>query len=376
MKIAYLIQGLHYSGGMERVISAKASYLAEMGHSVTIVTTDGLGKEPYYTIHPDVVVKCFGLEYLADFSKGKLRQYLSFKAKQRNYRTLIREFLSQAKFDIVISTFGTERYIVPTLKDGSVKIAESHFAKEYRTFRGRSGLFALLDRRRIRRDEKVASRYASFVVLTHEDAAKWNSSNVVVIPNATSFLPKEVAELSQKRAIAVGRLTFQKGFDMLIKSWSLVNKNHPDWRLDIFGSGEDKSLLESIIHQFNLTGAVTIYPPTTTIQNELLNSGVYLLSSRLEGLPMVLLEAMSCGVPAVSFQCPTGPRDVIESGIDGVLVENGNIQKFAEAVCRAIENDELRVEMGKMARRKIEEKFSVEPIMKKWIELFNSSLKR
>lgn len=375
IKIAYLIQGTFNSGGMERVITLKANYLQEQGYQVTLITTDQKGRESFYPLHSDVRQIDLGLNYLDDAHKSGVGQYLRFLARQRKYRQRISKILTHEQFDIVISTFGTERYIIPQLKDSSIKIAESHFARSFRTFRQRGGVLGWLDRRRNNRDERVAAKYAKFVVLTKQDRAVWKSLNsVVAIPNPVSFLSSSLAKLEKKRAIAVGRLTYQKGFDMLLKAWAKVAESCKEWHLDIFGSGEEYNSLCNQIEELGIGQRVTINKPTSQIDSELLNSSIYLLSSRREGLPMVLLEAMGCGVPAVSFECESGPRDVITDKMDGVLVEVDNVDKFAKEVIHLIKDSDLRVEMGRNARAKIEDNFTLLPIMQSWETLFREVL--
>lgn len=373
IKIAYLIQGTFNSGGMERVIALKANHLQQRGYQITIITTDQKNREPFYPIDKEVKQIDLGLNYLDDASENGVGQYCRFLSRQRRYKRKLSAILEKESFDIVISTFGTERYIVPRMRDKSIKIAESHFAQTFRTYLNRGGVFGYLDRLRLRRNDKVTAKYARFVILTHQDKASWScQDNIEVIPNATSFLTEKSAELTSKCAIAVGRLTTQKGFDMLVQSWAIVVESHPDWHLDIFGSGEDFQKLHQQIISLGLQNYITINPPTQNISKEMLKSSIFLLSSRREGFGMVLVEAMGCGVPAVSFECETGPRDIITPGKDGILVEPENITEFAKGINQLIENPDQRIRMGESARQKIITKFSTEPIMQQWDKLFKS----
>ena len=191
------------------------------------------------------------------------------------------------------------------------------------------------DKFRENKDLKVIDKYDRFVVLTEEDRQAWGeSAKLKVIPNAYTFMPESQARLVSNRAISVGRLSREKGFDRAVKAWKKVAGRHPDWCLDIVGSGPEEGLLKELIAKESLEKNVRICPPTKDISKEYINSSVYLLTSYTEGLPMVLLESMGCGVPAVAFTCKCGPRDVITDGVDGILVPEGDIDSLAEGVCR------------------------------------------
>ena len=208
----------------------------------------------------------------------------------------------------------------------------------------------------------------NIVLLTYSDFRKYtfiSDTKKKVIPNSLSFITREKAELKSKRIIAVGRLTKQKGFDLLLETAVLLKSELPDWYIDIFGSGEDKDILESQIKNLKLEGFVKINPPTKNIQLELLNSSIYLMTSRWEGLPMILIEAKSCGLPCVSFDCPEGPADIIKHNEDGFLVEFGNIDSLAKYVIQlAKDRGLLNMYSQKAFDNSLE--FSSSSILPKW----------
>lgn len=373
MKIAYLILGTFNSGGMERVLSNKANYLADVaGYDVSIVTTDQCGREPFFRFSVKIRHYDLGIDYANTNGQNILKKTWAYLKKQRLHRQRLLELLNREHFDIVISMFGPEVYWLPELQDGSKKIAEIHFSKAFRRLINmRGGLWSLSDKVRENRDGKVVEKYDRFVVLTEEDEQMWGRSpKLMVIPNARTFIPEGRAGLTSKKAICVGRLSREKGFDRAIKAWRRVVDKHPDWRLDIVGNGPEEETLKNIIFQESLGDAVRICPPTKDIHKEYFNSSVYLLTSYTEGLPMVLLEAMGCGVPAVAFTCKCGPRDVITDGADGILVPEGDVDGLADGICRLIEDESLRRKMGENAVQKVRDKFSEERIMSQWIDLF------
>lgn len=373
MKIAYCILGTFNSGGMERVLCNKANWLSEKaGYEVSIITTDQKGRSPFFDFSPRIGHYDLGINYCDLPEKGVLQKIGGYLRKQRLHKARLAVLLAELKADVVISMFGTEVGFLPKMKDGSRKVAEIHFSKYFRVQQARGGWRRATDKWRSMRDPKLIRSYDKFVVLTREDKAYWGAHpNTEVIHNASAFVPSLQAELENKRVISVGRLTYQKGYDLLIDAWKLVNARYPDWKLTIVGGGEETEQRRAQIKALGLESAVELMPPTKSIEKEYLDSSIYVLSSRYEGLPMVLLEAMACGVPAVAFACKCGPRDVITPGKDGILVEQGDVGGLARGLIRLMENKDLRVRMGRQAAETVREKFNEQRIMGQWMDLFS-----
>lgn len=217
----------------------------------------------------------------------------------------------------------------------------------------------------------------AIVTLTNKDAEHYSfieKSRLFVIPNSLSFFYKSPATLINKRIIAAGRLTEQKGFDMLIEAAQIIKRYTKGWSIDIFGEGEDEEKLIKLMHEKELTDFVSIKSPVKNIQLELLNSSIYVMSSRWEGLPMILLETKACGLPIVSFDCPEGPADIIDSGYDGYLVKLNDVEELANKIVLLCNDFDLRKKMGNMAYVN-SQKFSSSEILKRWVELFTKMQK-
>ena len=376
MKIAYCIPSLYYPSGMERVLTLKANYFAEkFGYEVHIILTDGRERPPYYELHPAIQVHQLDLNYDEMYGLPLHKRILGYLQRQRLFKKRLNDCLCLIRPDITISLLRRDINLINRMKDGSIKLGEIHFNKSnYREFN---------DNRLPAFVQKAVKRYwmgqligqlrplRRFIVLSHEDAREWTElNNVTVIHNPLPFMPEKQSDCSRKQVIAVGRYMPQKGFDRLIPAWKLVAGCHPDWILRIYGDGMREELQRQV-DSLHLTDCCILEHSVPNIVDKYCESSVFVLSSRYEGFGMVIIEAMACGVPPVSFTCPCGPRDIIDDGKDGLLAENGNIPQLAEKLCYLIEHDEERKKMGQRARNSVR-RFNIENIALQWKELFES----
>lgn len=371
MKIVYCHCSLYNPGGMERVLLNKVKWLSERGHEILVVTTDQQGRRPFYEFPAGVAIRDLGINYSLDIDKPLYKRIPSYLRKRRLHRKRLAELLTCERPDITVSLYPSESSFIPDIKDGSKKVLELHFNRYFRLQYGRTGLTGLIDRRRSRHDEEIARRFDSFVVLTDEDKGYWGSMpNIEVIPNAALPIPLR-SDCTRKRVIAVGRLDYQKSFDRLIEAWEIATKSTEagGWHLDIFGQGEWRDMLGEMISRKGLSGSVTIHNPTDNIAREYADSSILAMTSHYEGFPMVMVEAMSAGLPIVTFDYKCGPRDIITSGKNGLVVNDGDIAGFAEALTALMSDRELRQQMGREAT-KVSERYSEERIMNRWMELF------
>lgn len=372
MIIVYNIVGTFNSGGMERVLTNKANYLTKNGHSVTIITTDQKGRAPFYKLEESIHCIDLGINYTDDLNKNPLIKLFSRIYKTRRHYKILNQKLKQIRADIVISMFDYEAPFLFKINDGSKKVLEIHFSKYKRLQYQRNGIFKIVDNYLSRLDQKIVEKYDKFVVLTEEDKKLWGSlSNLEVIPNANSFVPTSTANLNAKKVIALGRFDYQKGFDDLIKAWSIVYKENSNWILNIYGEGALKRNYQELINELGLGNVVFLKNPILDIEYVYYEHSILAMTSRYEGLPMVLLEAQACGLPLVSYDCMCGPKDIVVDGINGFLVEQGNIDSMSNALLRLMHEEELRKKMGANAKRNSCQ-FNESLIMKKWITLFTN----
>lgn len=375
MKIIYCTHSTYNPGGMERVLLNKVTYLSALPEwEVSVVTTDQHQRPSFYPFPEKVRMTDLEINYSDDNDKGIWKKITSYLCKRKEHKRKLTALLLKEKPDIVVSLYPSESSFIPDIKDGSKKVLELHFNKFFRIQYGRKGIIGLIDRWRTRQDERIVRRFDKFVVLTNEDKGYWGGlPNIEVIPNAAIHVSKNYSEVKNKRVIAVGRLDYQKGFDRLIQAWKLVQHTgrFSDWKLDIFGQGEWREMLQQMIDKQGLQNTVKINPPTNAILNEYVHSSLLVMSSNYEGFGMVLVEAMSCGVPVISFDCKCGPKDIIQPGINGLLVPNGDIQALADEMMKVMEDEAYR-KMLSLNARKVVDTYSEQAVMSQWILLFTS----
>ncbi|MEU4219407.1 glycosyltransferase family 4 protein [Actinoplanes sp. NPDC026623] len=217
-------------------------------------------------------------------------------------------------------------------------------------------------------------RLDAVTVLTEHDLATYREATggrvrLERVPNGIPPARVPPAALENKVLVAAGRLSKQKGFDMLIEAFGLIAGRHPDWQLRIFGWGDQKAKLATRIGELGLDGQVRLMGATSKLDEELAGASAYVLSSRFEGLPMVLLEAATVGLPAVAFDCPTGPAEIIKDGANGLLIPPGDVPALAEGMARMIEQPDERRVMGKAALAG-SDRYSIDTVKAIWDNLF------
>lgn len=381
MRIIYLIKSFANKAGVERVISDKMNWLADHGYEVLLVTYEQ-GDHPYAFYlspsirHIDINTRFFLLSRYNVFRR-LYEYYLNRKSFKRNLQGVVDKFNP----DIIITTTYQLKLIdlILKTKTNAKMLIESHIA----CYKARkSGDFSsdtfpyyiakLYDKFFLFK----INRFNKLIVLTSGDANDWKKfiSNVVIIPNPiTKFPEKEFLERKdspKNRVICVGRLNEQKGFDLLIKSFSLIADKCADWHVDIFGDGGDRDMLQTQINDSFLKDRIVIHSSVSDIYQEYMQSDFLVLSSRYEGYPLVLNEAMSCGLPCVAFNCKYGPEDAISHGENGLLVPNGDIRKLAESILWMIEHEDDRKRMSISARH-ASARYKKDSIMKEWVKLFD-----
>jgi len=375
MKIAYCLNLLYLPGGVERIVTAKANWLARLGYDVTLIVYDHKG-DCAFTLEPSVKI--------VDLNLGKLPtpRFPWRGPEVTAYREKLTAELMREHYDIVISTGRWELYFLPSIPDGSKKVLELHETLHYNEiYRQNERWLARMNGKLITWMRiRSARKFDRVVMLNSRDyeEMRCHTRKAVRITNFCSVQPHAFSTCENKQVIAVGRVYDRvKGFDYLLDAWALVIKKHPDWQLAIYGETRDNDFnkaIEEKRQQLQLSADI-FKGKSNDIMARYAESSIMVCSSRYECFPLVPIEAAACGLPVVSFDCLNGPRDIIEDGKTGILVPQvGDVQGLADAICRLIEDEPLRKQMG-IAARETPKRFDPETIMQQWDQLFQQLLK-
>lgn len=376
LKLVYITPALYMAGGVERVLTLKANYFAEhFGYDITIILTEGKDKPLFYPLSNKIKVINLNIGFEELWTCSFIKKIFVYLKKQRQFKKTLTKELMCIRPNITISLLRREINFINDIKDGSRKIGEMHINRaNYRNYSTEKVCFI----------KKLFAKFWSsnllhhlqkldkLVVLTDRDRDSWvELNNVVTIPDPLSILPTKISPLTEKRVVAIARYSHEKGIDLLLKAWSIVEKQISDWRLDVFGDG-DRAPYEQLIDELKINRkSCLLHGRTDDVEKEYCNSSIFVLSSRFEGFGMVLTEAMACGLPVVSFDCPWGPRSIITDGGDGLLVENSNVEALASSLSKLMSDEILRQSMSKAGLKNVR-RFSIDYVADQWRRLFES----
>lgn len=375
LKIVYCTPALYMAGGVERVLTLKANYFAEhFGYDITIILTEGKDKPLFYPLSDKIKVINLDINFEELWTCSFVKKAFVYLKKQRIFKKKLTNELMRIRPDITISLLRREINFINEIKDGSKKIGELHVNRaNYRNFEAgdSNAIKNMFAKYWMRNLVSHLKRLDRFVVLTEEDKASWTElDNVEVIPDPLAFDIDKVSPLTNKRVIAVGRYVYQKGFDILLQAWAKIEKRHNDWELAIYGMG-DRTPYECLVEELHIDrNRCHLNGPTDDIKQEYLNSSLFVFSSRFEGFGMVLIEAMACGLPVISFDCPCGPKDIVRHQEDGLLVPSGDVAELSDAIHQLLSDDALRHEMVKKAIVNVR-RFQINEIADRWRFLFD-----
>ncbi len=361
MKVLYITPKINNEGGVARVLAVKTNYLIEhFGFTVHIVTQNDGNANPFYDYNPkiqlhDITLKGSGLAFLY------------------HYKKQIEHTIASINPDVVVlSDFGWKAFLFPFLIKTTIPVLfEAHASKyneplEYSP----NGYNQVAHQFKYFFRNYSISKFDDFIVLSEEALAEWgNTKKGIVIPNPVWITSANAAPLDSKTVIVAARYSYEKGLDRLLHVWQQVISSHPDWILEIYGKTELGLPLESLAQQLNITQSVRFLPPTKNIEEKYLQASIYAMTSRSEAFPMVLIEAMSCGLPVVAYDCPVGPRSLIQDHQNGFLIKEGDTQAFAQQLMALMDDKAVRLQVGKQAQ-KVKERYTLATVMQQWHELF------
>ena len=376
MRIVYVTETMVSSGGTEKMLSEKASYLVDVfGYDVTIIScTQIAGQANTFPLSQNVKQINLAIPYYRQYHYGYPKRLLVKWETNQALKKLLTKTIHQIDPDIVIGVARFAADIVTTIKCRAKKIIECHEARPFimADMEGNRALVSRLYTNLImkKRYFRMIERHADVVVtLTEGDSHLWKKArHLEVIPNFSTMAVSRMADYKNKRVIAVGRLSAEKGYDRLLKIWKRVSPQHQDWSLEFFGDGKLHHMLTNMIHDLQLLN-VTINPPTPHISEEYTKSAICVMTSHFEGFSLVLLEAIKHGLPCIAFDCPFGPASIIKDGICGYLIEENSIEQYAQKLSLLMDQEDIWKSLSKEAIKRGED-FSVETVMNRWRQLF------
>ena len=357
MNIIYVIEDYSENGGVERIVSDKANTLStRYNHNITLISVYRDNRKEQFKLD-------YGINLIhLDVPFAKRTNNSIIRLISRLYTIFIailrmNKVIKGLHPDIIFFTTTLGAILLPFCRTKARKIYESHLARNFNPF---NKLFFLTELRAER-----------IVCLTSGDAKEYKyAKRVDIIPNYINDVKSHVEDYSVKKAIAVGRLEYQKGFDILIDCWKEIAKRYPDWKLDIYGEGSCREELQRQINSLQLGEKVKLCGRNNNIIEAYPQYSLHLMTSRFEGQGIVLIEAQACGLPSVVFNYEYGANDIIENEYNGILVEQGNCKKYIEAVMKMMSSEELRKEYGTNALT-IGKCYYKENIFNRWIKIIN-----
>ena len=370
MRILYIDNAIAIYGGIERVLIDKINWLAENSDIEIYLLTVCQGDHPFvYQLNPKVKHHDLDIKFHQVYQHPKWKRIYFLHHFHQLFQQHLSEFIKIHTFDVLVCTRIDFISDIIKVKGNIPLIFESHNIYSSYKLEKEGWVRRFLFWHWYRNLKKAQM----IVPLTNGDAMEWEklTPNVQVIPNIVHLnMTGRQSDCQSKNVIFVGRYSYQKDIPTLLRIWEKVHQRYPEWRLHLFsGYGKQRDKLMSGISRTNMN--IVVHHPTSAIHEEFLKCSMLLMTSIYEPFGLVLPEAMSCGIPVVAFDCPYGPADIITDGIDGFLIKNRSVNDFVDKVCLLIEDQNLRLKMGK-AGVESSRRFEAKSIMPQWKQLFNT----
>lgn len=357
MKLLLLTTDINIVGGIENVMSILCNYfINKYNYNIEIISLYGdKHKNSHFKFDDKIKITFANLEPI------KINNKLGEIIKDFVLKHQIKQLLKDREFDIIMTFHGF--ISIPVILN-KLNIKGKIVVTEHNDYYHGIGRIGMLKRR------LLYTKADKVVLLTENNKQIYNKflDNVEVINNPRPFVSNDISNQDNNRIITAGRLEYEKGYDRLIDIFNDQEIRKSNWKLDIYGEGSEKQNIINKIKNYKLENSIRVLPFTSNIKEELLNSDIYVLTSRTEAFPMVLLEAMECGLPCISFDI-SGPREIIKNGEDGFIVEKDNNDSFTQKLKRLMNDKDMRVLYSRNAKNNIA-RFDIENIANRWNKLF------
>lgn len=371
MKVAFCIEKFENKGGMERVLAVIANALSSRV-DITIITAYQHKSKDAFPLFGSI--KRYDLGINTDFRF----HHIIYNPMLIDYRNKMQAYLCSQQFDVVVSMGGLDVYFLPKIKDGSRKMVWFHFTYNvfYKLIKTNSLYGKIVAKALTYRRVYSAKKFDSIIAISKAEQKLWSTHcrNVVCIYNPITIEIPKTSTCHEKKVIAVGRLDDVKGFDLLIEAWGHVCLQYSDWALDIYGEGPCRQKLDELIIKQNLQNYVNLRGNTIKIAEELCNHSFLVLSSRTEAFPLSVVEAMSCSLPIVAYNCAPSIEELVVNGKNGIIVSVvGDVELMAEAICKMISSESERKRMG-LESLKMANNYKINNIVALWQDLLFHNL--
>ena len=366
MRLTLVIGSLR-CGGAERVLTSLANGWRRDGHAVTVVTLGNDEEPPYFPLDPEVSPAPLGVARPSrTFRESIVTNLACVRALRRSFRQsrpdVIVSFLTRINVLVLLAALGRA---VPVIVSERNHPALEPLHRAWQWLR------------------KRLYPHADAVVVPTRRIAEWFPQRlqprIVVIPNAVAphgrSGPRETGRVDRGTVLGVGRLVREKGFDLLVRAFAAATRRHEGWNLVIAGEGAERAALAELAESCGVAGRVHLAGRQADIRRVYTEADIFVLPSRREGFPNVLLEAMAAGLPAVAADCPTGPREIIRGERDGLLVATENADALARALVRLIDDIDLRKRLGTEAVR-VTDRYGAAEIRERWTALVSQVSRR
>lgn len=358
-KIVILVDQLNSHGGIEKLVAIKANYWAEVFHyQVTIIATEQCKKPIVYKLSDKVKFIDLAINYQRNKSYFSPLNILKFF---RNIWLVQTYIIRNRPHFINVASHIPITYFLPFLLTKAKTIKEFHFTKFTRPLVGMKAKILNF----------IEGKYDFLIVLSEEERQFYPSNNVLVLPNPVLQIQASVTyDQNENIALFIGRPAPVKQLEKLVAIWAKFIERKPYWKLHLFGSTDDdySDKIQELVFKYSIQDSFIFKGQSNNVFYELAKAKVLLLTSEQECFPMVILEAQSVGIPVISFDSPTGPRNIIQHNVDGILVEYNNIDSFVQALIRYDEDKTWQNELSKNAIANAKN-YHIDTIMKRWNDL-------
>lgn len=360
--LLYITNAIHGSGGLERVLAVKTNYLInQYGYTISIVTLNSENIQPFYNFNNQINF------YNINVSKNLFAYGLQY------YKGIKKIIAMVNPHGISVCDDGLKGLLFPMLFGKKIPVIYERHVSKLIEFKAENTPFynRLFVKIKFKIMDYLGGQFHKFILLTKGNCKEWNLKNIKVIPNPLPFNPIEKSTLKNKKVLAVGKQSYQKGYDRLLKIWKIAAEQFPDWQLEVYGTKNQLLGLEQMAVTLGLQKSVSFLDPIASIEAKYKEASIYVMSSRYEGFGMVLIEAMSFGIPCISFSCPHGPSDIIINDKNGFLIPDGDTHAFAAKLTELMGNYEKRKSMGAYSKNLVTA-YNPKLVSEQWHKLFQS----